>query len=193
VVIQEVDQSLAESFGLDRVAGALVGSVERGSPAEKAGIEPGDVILKFNGREIARSADLPPLVADLAPGSSAEVQLWREKKLRTLPLKVGEMKTARSETPTLPEAKGKLGLALRPLTADERSEADVGNGLVVEAVTDGPAARAGIRQGDVILSVNGEKVASVSQLRTLIEKGGKRLALQVMRDDQKLFVPINLG
>jgi serine protease Do len=103
------------------------------------------------------------------------------------------MKTARSETPTLPEAKGKLGLALRPLTADERSEADVGNGLVVEAVTDGPAARAGIRQGDVILSVNGEKVASVSQLRTLIEKGGKRLALQVMRDDQKLFVPINLG
>ena len=193
VLIQEVDQPLAESFGLDKVAGALVGSVERGSPAEKAGIEPGDVIIKFNGKDIVRSSDLPPLVADLAPGTSADVQVWRQKKTRDVQVKIGEMKTARSDIKADPAAKGRLGLAVRPLTADERKEAEVAEGLLVEGVRDGPAARAGIREGDVILSVNGQIVATVEQLRSLIDKNGKRVALQVLRDDQKMFVPINLG
>ncbi len=193
VLIQEVDQGLAESFGLDKVSGALVGSVERGSPAEKAGIEPGDVILKFNGKDITRSSDLPPLVADMAPGSSADLQLWRQKKVRDLRVTVGEMKTARSEARGEPAAKGKLGLAVRPLTAEERKEAEVSAGLLVEQVNEGPAARAGLREGDVILSVNGQKVATADELRKLVDKNGKRVALQVLREDQKLFVAINLG
>jgi serine protease Do len=193
VLIQELDQGLADSFGLDKVSGALVGSVERNSPAEKAGIEPGDVILKFNGKEIARSSDLPPLVADIAPGSSADVQVWRDKKSRDLRVTVGEMKAPKGESRNREAAKGELGLSVRPLNPDERKDADVTAGLVIEDVLDGPAARAGLREGDVILSVNGKKVATADELRKQIDKTGKRVALQVLRDDQKLFIPINLG
>lgn len=196
VMIQQVDQQLAESFNLDKANGALVSSVEKGSPADKAGVEPGDVILKFDGKEILKSSDLPPLVADLAPGTKAQLQLWHKGKSKTVSVSLGEMKTAdagEKRRDGVPEAKGKLGLALRPLTADERKDAEVSDGLVVERVNEGPAARAGVREGDIILSVNGEKVGSVEQLRSLVDKQGKRVALQVLRDEQKLFVPINLG
>lgn len=94
VTIQEVNQQLADSFGLDKPAGALVSSVEKGSPAEKAGIEPGDVILKFNGKDIARSAELPPLVTDLAPGATAKLELWHRGRAKEISMSVGEMKTA---------------------------------------------------------------------------------------------------
>ncbi len=193
VLIQEVDQALAESFGLDKATGALVGTVERGSPAAKAGIEPGDVILKFNGRDIAHSSDLPPLVADLVPGTAANVQIWHQKQAKDVRVTVGELKAARNEARNDPAAKTSLGLAVRPLTADERKEADVSAGLLVEGATDGPAARAGIREGDVILSVNGKPVANAEQLRKLVSESGKRAALRVLREDQQLFVPINLG
>jgi serine protease Do len=193
VLIQNVDQSLAESFGLDKATGALVGSVEKGSPADKAGIEAGDVILKFNGKDIARSSDLPPLVADVTPGSKAEIEIWRKNKSRTLTVSVGETKVAKADQREAPAAKGKLGLSVRPLTNDEKKEAEVADGLIVEDVADGPAAKAGIRPGDVILSVNGEKVASVEQLRALVDKKDKRVALQILRDDQKMFVPIQIG
>jgi serine protease Do len=195
VLIQQVDQPLAESFKLDKPSGALVSEVERGSPADKAGIEPGDVILKFEGKEIARSADLPPLVADVAPGTKSEVQIWRKGKSQTLTVKLGEMKveSGSADTSSDAPAKGKLGIAARPLTDEERKDADLKSGLVVERIGDGPAARAGIRQGDIIVSVNGESVTSVEQLRSLIDKRGKHIALQVQRDDRKLFVPIELG
>ena len=104
------------------------------------------------------------------------------------------MKVAGSgEAAASPVKQDKLGVVVRPLTASERSEAEVSDGLLVEDVNDGPAARAGIRPGDIIVSVNGEKIASVDQLRTIVSRKGKRVALQVLRDDQKLFVPIDLG
>ena len=193
VLIQPVDQQLAESFSLDKAAGALVGSVEKGSPADKAGIEPGDVILKFQGKEISKSAELPPLVADLPPGTKAELQLWRNGKSKNVSVNLGEMKVADAVGKAEPAAKGRLGLSVRPLTADERKDAEVSEGLVVENVDEGPAARAGVRRGDIILSVNGEKVGSVDRLRSIVDQKGKRIALQVLRDDQKRFVPIDLG
>ena len=194
VMIQQVDQQLAESFDLDKATGALVRSVEKGSPADKAGIEPGDVILKFDGRKIAKSSDLPPLVADRAPGSTAELQVWHKGKSKNVLVRLGEMKVAGSgEAAASPVMQDKLGVIVRPLTASERSEAEVSEGLLVEDVNDGPAARAGIRPGDIIVSVNGEKIASVDQLRTILSRKGKRVALQVLRNDQKLFVPIDLG
>jgi len=194
VTIQPVEQSLAESFGLDKANGALVNSVEKGSPAEKAGIEPGDVILKFNGKDIARSSDLPPLVADLPAGTKADIEVWRKNERKTLSVAVGELKGAtKVASRDGSEKKGKLGIAVRPLTKDERKEADVAQGLLVQDVQDGPAAEAGVRPGDVILSVNGEKVASVEQLREAVDKRDKRVALQVLRDDQRIFVPIKLG
>jgi serine protease Do len=193
VMIQPMTQELAASFGLDKPVGALVSEVEKGSPAEKAGIQPGDVILKFNGKAIDRSQDLPPLVADTNPGSTTQVELWRDKKSKTTAVRIAEMNTAEASDNAPQPSKLKLGLAVRPLTEEEKRDADIAQGLVVENVTDGPAARAGIRSGDVILSVNGEKISNVDQLRALVAKDKGSLALLVMRGERKMFVPIQIG
>ena len=193
VVIQEVNQQLANSFDLSKPTGALVNSVEKDGPAEKAGIEPGDVILKFNGKEIVRSSELPPLVSAVAPGATSKLEIWRKGKSREISVNVGTMKVASEKSKETGQDKGELGLAIRPLTPAERKQADVSEGLVVENVSDGPAARAGIVPGDVILSVNGEKVSTVSQLKSVINKYRKSLALLILRGDQKMFVPVNLG
>ena len=196
IMIQEVNQELADTFGLKRPVGALVSSVEKNSPAEKAGIVPGDVILKFNGKEISRSAELPPLVSELSPGTAATIELWRKGKSKTISMNVGEMKiasaTGKASGPDKPDH-AELGLSLRPLTPEERKQADIQGGLLVENVSDGPAARAGVKAGDVILSVNGEKIGSIEKLRSLINKHGKRMALLIMRGEQQMFVPINIG
>lgn len=193
VGVQEVDQQLASSFGLDKPTGALVASVEKGSPADKAGIEPGDVILKFNGRPVNSSKELPPLVADTSPGTSCMLEVWHAGKSKQITVNLGELRTASVKEETTAQPKGKLGLAVRPLTDEDEESADVAQGLVVERVSEGPAAKAGIKSGDVILAVNGQKVGTVEQLRLLVEKNQKHLALLVMRGDSKLFVPIQLG
>lgn len=194
VTIQEVTPDLAESFAMDKPAGALIASVEQGSPAEKAGIEPGDVILKLDGTAINRSAELPPLIAELQPGTRAVLGVWRQGKARDLSVTVGELKTGSAQAPVSPTDgdKGKLGLVVRPLTSEERSQARVASGLLVEGVSEGPAEKAGLRPGDVILSANGEILSRVEQLRAKAARTGK-LALLVLRDNNRLFVPINLG
>jgi serine protease Do len=193
VLIQEVNQDLAKSFGLPKPAGALVSAVDKDSPAEKAGIEAGDVILKFNGKEVNSSKDLPAMVADITPGETAKVEIWHDGKAREVSVNVGEMKFASNEEKSVKGAKGGLGLAVRPLSPEERKEAEVAEGLVVEDVEDGPAAKAGIQSGDVILSVNGEKVGSAARLRSLVSKHDKNVALLVLRGNNKMFVPIQLG
>ena len=173
--------------------GALVSSVEEGSPGAKAGLKTGDVILNFNNTAIASSSELPPLVADMAPGSKANLQVWRDAHLKTLGVTVGESSVASAAGSTDPKGdKGRLGLALRPLTAEEKAESHLRGGLVVEGVS-GAAARAGIQPGDVVLAVNGQGISSVEQLRALAAKAGKRMALLVQREASKLFVPLNLG
>jgi serine protease Do len=193
VMIQEVSPQLAETFGLDKATGALVSSVEKGSAADKAGIEPGDVILKFNGKEISRSAELPPLVSELIPGTAARLQLWHKGKAKDITLNLGEMKTAVLKEKSDRVESAKLGLAVRPLTQEERKEADVIGGVVVENVNGASASRAGIRQGDVILAVNGENIASVEALRNVLAKHNKHVALLILRGNQKMYVPVNLG
>jgi serine protease Do len=196
VAIQDVDQGLADSFGLDKPRGALVSSVEPGSPAAKAGLQSGDIIIRYNSRDIARSSELPALVAGTSPGSEATLSIWRQGATKELKLTVGELKNlaAKDEADkAAPKATDKLGLALRPLTREEKSEVEGGQGLVVENVVDGPAARAGIEPGDVILAANGERVASVEQLRARIERAGKGIALLVQRGDRTLFVPVRIG
>jgi serine protease Do len=192
VTIQEVNQSLADSFGLKKPMGALVSSVEKGGAADKAGMEPGDVILKFNGTEIGRSSELPPLVADLKPGSSAKMEVWRKGQTKEITASVGELKGTNLASAGGDVEKGRLGLAVRPLTSEERSESGVSGGLIVEDAN-GPAARAGIRSGDVVLALNGEPVTSTEQLRALVAKAGKHVALLIQRENTKIFVPINLG
>ncbi|QRX82397.1 DegQ family serine endoprotease [Glaciimonas sp. PAMC28666] len=193
VSVQEVDQALANSFGLPKAEGALVGSVDKGGPAEKGGLETGDVILRFNGQQIDRSADLPEFVADSKPGTTANIDVVRNGKPKSLAIKVGQMEVGKlAANDANGGAQGRLGLAVRPLSPDERQQAGVTGGLVVGEVS-GPSALAGIQAGDVILSVNGTAVSSAEQLRQLANKAGKNVALLVQRDGQKIFVPLTLS
>jgi serine protease Do len=197
VTIQEVTYKLAESFGLERPAGALVGAVEKGSPAEKAGLEAGDVILGINGRAISSSAELPLAVADLRPGARASLDVWRKGGRRTLDATVGrmpDMQVASAEAPAAPQ--GRLGVAVRPLTDAEKRQANAPGGVVVEEVA-GAAERAGIAPGDLILAINGTAVRSPDELRAAVTKAGRNVALLVQRNSEgvtaRLFVPVELG
>jgi serine protease Do len=193
VAIQEVSQPLAESFGLKKPAGALVSSVEKDSPAAKAGLEPGDVILKIDDREIDRPIDLSSYVANLKPGSSAKLEVWRKGSPRDLVVSVGEAKTPKmAAAGAAAQDHGRLGVVVRSLSAEEQKEAKVQGGLLVEDVT-GPAARAGIQPGDVVLAVNGTSLKNTEQLRSLVEKSNNSVALLVQRGDARIFIPVRLG
>ncbi|MBS0322124.1 MAG: DegQ family serine endoprotease [Proteobacteria bacterium] len=194
VTIQEVNQDLADNFGLKNPGGALVGTVQKDGPGAKAGLQPGDVITAFNGRPIARSSELPAMVASLAPGAEAKLDVWRDGKSITLDAKVGSRdameKVALNEDGAA--SPGKLGVAVRALTSEEKADAQVDAGVVIEQVT-GAAERAGLQPGDVILSINRVPVKNAAQLKELIGKSGKVVALLVQRDDARIFVPVNIG
>jgi serine protease Do len=193
VTIQNVNQALAESFGLTKPMGALVSAVEKGSPAEKAGIETGDVIVKFDGKEVSDSAQLPARVAEMKPGATAKLDIIRKGETKQLEVTVGERNDGKIAAKAEGAQKqGRLGVAVRPLNADEQKQAGVEGGLLVENAS-GPAARAGIQSGDVILSVNGTAVHSVDQLRSMVSKAGKRIAILVQREEARIFVPVELG
>jgi serine protease Do len=193
VTIQEVSRPLADSFGLKAPEGALVSAVSPGGPAAKAGLEPGDVILKLDDKPIASSADLPARVAAMKPGTTAQLEVWRKGATKSIAVTLGELKSTRSaaadQSGTAPS---RLGLTARPLTPDEQREAHVKGGLLVEEAA-GPAASAGVQPGDVILALNGTPVRSVAQLRGLVAASGKHVALLVQRDGAQLFVPVTLG
>lgn len=194
VAIQDVDQQLARSFGLPRPTGALVSSIEKDGPAAGSDLKPGDVILALNGQEVTSSADLPPRVADIHPGETAKLRVWRDGKERDVEVKVGATKAGEAVASNGREGadRGRLGLAVRPLTPEEQRQADVQGGVLVQNVT-GPAARAGLQPGDVVLSVNGTPVQSVEQLRNLVKSAKDEVALLVQRGDARIFVPVELG
>ncbi len=193
VTIQDVNQDFAESFGLDRPRGALVSSVEKDGPAAKAGIEPGDVILKVGNSDINRSNDLPALIAGLKPGSSASIEVFRKGANKDFNVNIGELKeeTAQLAKTALRQEPNKLGLSVRALTAEEQRLAQTEGKLIVEDVS-GPAARAGVQQGDVILGVNGSKVSSAAELTSATGKGKKTVALLVQRDSAQIYIPIRV-
>ena len=196
VSIQEVNAQFAESFGLDRPRGALVGSVEDGGPAAKAGVKPGDIILSADGRPIERSSELPAVIAAVRPGTETTLEVWRDRATRKISVKVNELaeKTERvaqkgsGESASTPD---KLGLVVRELSPAEQRQADVAGSLVVEQ-SDGPAADAGIQQGDLILGVNGRNVKTLKDLRDATAKAGKTVALLIQRQDAQIFVPLRL-
>ena len=199
VVIQEVTKELAESFGLPKPSGALVNSVEKGGPADKAGIEASDVILKFDGKEVSSSSDLPRIVAQSRPGSKATAQVWRKGTARDVSVTVGEMpeeKTA--QRPGRKDTKpgnvvARLGLTLSELSSEQRKELALSGGLLVEDAQ-GAAAKAGIRRGDVLLAINNQDVKSVDQLNQLLGQFEKArsVALLIRRGDGALYVPLRL-
>jgi len=194
VVIQEVGQQLADSFGLDRPRGALVSQVEPGGPAAKAGVKVGDVILSANGQPIDHSTQLSAVISQLRPGSKAELEVWRDKASRKLTVDVEELKETRLARNESGDARpgAKLGLSLRPLSPQEKRSAHLDDGLLVEDV-DGPALEAGLRPGDVILGANGQKVASVADLEGIAEHAKRSIALLVNREGTSIFVPLKVG
>jgi serine protease Do len=195
VAVQEIDQRLAGSFGLDRPRGALISAVDEKGPAKPAGLQAGDVILSVDGKSVERSADLPSMIASIAPGSLAHLGVWRGKRaleiaVRTVALDDEPIQTARAEDN--PDSDSKLGLALRALDANEQKQMGTQGRLLVEDVR-GPALDAGIEAGDVVLGVNGTKVDSLEQLRTAVKRAGHNLALLVQRRDAQIYVPIDMS
>ena len=192
VAVQELNQTLADSFKLPRPEGALVSSIDRNSPAARAGLQPGDVILSYNGQAIARSGDLPALVGLAKPGDTAKMEVWRNGRTETLTATLaGSADKLAAATPASP-AHGKLGVAVRALTDEERRQAHLPGGLVVEQAA-GAAARSGVEPGDIIVAVNGAAVNSVPELQKRLEQAAGQLALLVQRGDTQIFVPVKLG
>jgi serine protease Do len=196
VQIQEVNQQLADSFGLDRPRGALVSEVVPGEPGAKAGLKSGDVILGVDGRSVERSSDLPVLIAAQKPGSSVELEVWRERAVRQLQVQVAELREGRVQrTGNSGGGSGdsdRLGLQVRPLTQQERRAAEIDGGLLVEDV-EGPALNAGLQPGDVIVGANGQKIASIDELESIVGKSKRSVALLVNRGGTTIFVPLRLG
>ena len=193
VVIQNVTQDLSDSFGLPQPQGALVSTVEKGGPAARAGLEPGDVILKLNGEPIESTTELSEKIAELGPGATADLDIWRNHAARKVDVKLGtleERSTARNAEPQ--REGGKLGLAVRPLTGEEQRQGNVQGGLLVEQ-SSGPAADAGIQPGDIVLSANGSAVASAAALKSAVENSKGHVALLIQRGDARIFVPVRVG
>jgi serine protease Do len=194
VTVQDLNQGLAESFGLKRPDGALVSQVMPDSAAAAAGLKPGDVITHVNGEPLTRSGALSSVIGMSAPGKKVELTVWRERKAMELQATLGSAADADTQLAGGDEAVqgGQLGLALRPLNSNERQMAKLDSGLLVERVA-GPAQRAGIERGDVVLAINGKPVDSVEQIKKVLQSKPKSVALLVNRDGNQIFVPVPLA
>ncbi|MEY3125886.1 MAG: hypothetical protein RLZZ573_2406 [Pseudomonadota bacterium] len=194
VTVQDLNQTLAESFGLARPDGALISNVALDSAASRAGLLPGDVVTQVNGEPITRSGDLSSRISLATPGETVRLKVWRERKERELAVKLGSAdEESRGAAQKDPEGQpGELGLALRPLSRAEQSGLQIQMGLVVEGVA-GASARAGLMPGDVLLSINGIPLKTVDQVREIMGKKPKSVALLVLREGTRIFVPVELG
>ena len=193
VTVQDLTHGLAESFGLSRPSGALIASVAPNGAAALAGLMPGDVITEINGEVIDRSGDLSSRISQETPGSTVRLKVWRDKSAREVSVKLGRAQDrASTKARSDDDVKaGELGLGLRALTRDEQSKAHVQGGLLIEGVA-GPAARAGLVPGDVLLAINGVAVNSVEQVRRLMDSQPRSVALLILHEGERLFVPMEL-
>ncbi|MDH4182072.1 MAG: PDZ domain-containing protein, partial [Betaproteobacteria bacterium] len=204
VQIQEVSKEAADSFGLKAPSGALVNSVEKGGPADKAGVEPGDIILKVDGREVSNSNTLPRIITQVRPGTKVTLTVWRSGGTREIGVTVAEMKedappaARRGGAPT-PKEKAKpnrMGLVLSDLTPEQRKEADVKSGVLVDEVSG--SVRGNVQPGDIVLAVisrgtttEARSAAQVNDLLAKLEKNAS-VTLQVKRGEQTFFATVRL-
>ncbi|MGN6317996.1 DegQ family serine endoprotease [Trinickia sp.] len=199
VSIGQVTKDVSDSLGLPRAEGALVSSVEPGGPAEKAGVQPGDIILKFNGAPVEADTDLPRMVGDTKPGTKATVTIWRKGQSRDLPITVVQTqpeKTAKADEQQAPAPKARpsnpLGVTVSDLSTDQVKSLKLATGGVQVDAVDGPAARVGLQKGDIILRVGDTDVSSAKQFEQVTAHldAQKMVPVLVRRGENTQFVPI---
>ncbi|HSN45959.1 MAG TPA: DegQ family serine endoprotease, partial [Casimicrobiaceae bacterium] len=204
VQIQEVSKETAEAFGLAKPAGALVNSVEKGGPADKAGVEAGDIITKVDGREVKNSAELPRIITVVRPGSKVTLSIWRKGAARDIAVTVAEMKedapAAQKRPGSVPKEKAKpnrMGLVLSDLTDEQKKELEVKNGVLIEDITGG--VRGNVQAGDVILAIvnrgQSTEVRSAEQLNGVLAKleKGASVTLRLKRGEQEFFSTLRIN
>ena len=203
VTIQEVSKEAAEAFGLKSAAGALVNSVEKGGPAEKAGVEAGDIVLKADGRDVKSSNDLPRIITALRPGQAVKLTVWRKGAQKELTVTVAELKEDVAQAPRkggpAPKEKAKpnrMGLVLSDLTDEQRKEAEVKSGVLVEEVA--PSVRGNVQAGDVVLEIVSrgattevKSAAQVNEFLARLEKGAA-VTLRLKRGDNTFYATVRL-
>ena len=199
VALQEVSADLQKTLGLSRVTGALVAQVNPNTPAAKAGLKESDVIVSVDGQKIERSGDLPPIIGATAPGTKVTLGIVRDGKPMTLPLVVGELPSdlagrgASDAGPDAEPAKGDaLGLNVRELTAEEREQSGIDNGVLVENVTSSAARRVGLRPGDVVIMVGRKRVGTVAEFKSAAASvpKGEAAMLLVRRGGNNSFIAL---
>jgi serine protease Do len=204
VQIQEVSKETADAFGLSKPSGALVNSVEKGGPAEKAGVESGDIILKADGRTVNSSTELPRIITQVKPGAKIVLQVWRKGATKDLTVTVAELKddeaprVASRNAPAKEKAKpNRMGLVLSDLTDEQKHELDVKYGVLIEDISGN--ARGNIQAGDVILAVINKgatiEAKSVDQVNALIAKLEKGAAVTFLlrRGEQQFYSSIKIN
>ena len=192
VLMQEVTSELAASFTLPKLGGALISALEKGGPAQSAGLQPGDILLEFNHQAITGISELARMVADSTPGASIQIKFWRDGSARELRLRLGEV--AGPEKPVLPTRLAIEGLGLMLLEIDPEDRQMMGTEafVMIEAV-DGIAARAGFQPGDMILAVNGKPVSNLVDIQRDLSSGRRHVALLIERDaNTRMFLPLRI-
>lgn len=200
VLIQDVTRELAESFGMKKPRGALVAKVLPDSPAEKAGFQVGDVVINFDGKKIIRSSNLPPVVGITQVGKNVKVEILRNGKKKNLTVNLGELPDKDEQIASIAEPKttedNKLNISVVDLTSEQRGNLEIKeNGVLVNKVSSGPARKAGVRRGDVILMINNTDIKDTDHFKDVIEKlpTGKSVPLLVQRRGGPVFLALKLS
>jgi len=198
VLIQDVTLELAESFGMSKPQGALIAKVMPDSPAEEAKMQVGDIVVSFNGKEVVRSSSLPPVVGSTPVGKKVPVKVIRGGRSQTLWVKLGELPDqdqtiAKAET-SKNTSDNRLNVSVADLTDDQRKELEIEGGILVEAVGDGAAGDAGVREGDIILRIDGKLVKNIGEFENMIEKlpAEKSIAILVQRRGGPIFLALKV-